>query len=67
MAKKSKKPIETPEQFAMNHVQCAKCGEWAHVHEAWHNKEDNKQYHYLCLPNEYREKLKNDLYKGDNK
>ncbi len=58
MAKKTKKVAETPEQFASTHVKCAKCQEWAHIHEAWLNPADKEHYHYLCLPKEYREKLK---------
>lgn len=67
MTRKKTPPKETPEQFALTHVKCAKCAEWVHVHEMWYNPEDKKQYHYLCLPKSYREKLKAALYKGDNK
>lgn len=67
MARKKKEIPETEEQFLKTHTKCAGCGEWVNVQEMWVNPEDNGQYHYLCLPNEYREKLKNDLYKGDNK
>ncbi len=67
MAKKTKKPVETPEQFALTHVKCAGCTEWVHIKEMWVNPENKEYYHYLCLPKEYRNKLKDDLYKGDNK
>ena len=67
MAKKSKIVPETPEQFALNHVKCAGCGEWCHIHEAWLNKDNKEQYHYLCLPNEYREKLKKGVYNAEAK
>lgn len=67
MARKKKEIAETEEQFLNTHTKCTKCGEWVHIHEVWTNPGDKRQYHYLCLPNDYREKLKNDLYKGDNK